>query len=103
MSFSMITPAPPRLNRSQLFVLANKPALFAAAARSAADVVMFEIEDGVPPGEKSAARQNLVAALSEIAWSGRPPLLRRSYGVCPLGSDAKTSVFLWIAPSDAPR
>jgi malyl-CoA/(S)-citramalyl-CoA lyase len=71
LSFSMITPAPPRLNRSQLFVLANKPTLFAAAARSAADVVMFEIEDGVPPGEKSAARQNLIAALNEIDWSGK--------------------------------
>lgn len=68
MSFSTVTPAPARLNRSQLFVLANKPATFEAAARSAADLVMFEIEDGVPPGEKPAARRNLIAALNEIAW-----------------------------------
>ncbi len=69
MSFSITTPAPARLNRSQLFVLANKPATFADAARSSADVVMFEIEDGVPPGEKPAARQNLIAALKDIDWS----------------------------------
>jgi hypothetical protein len=44
MSFSAINPAPARLNRSQLFVLANRPATFQAAERSAADVIMFEIE-----------------------------------------------------------
>jgi len=65
MSFSIITPAPARLNRSQLFVLANKPATFEAAARSSADVVMFEIEDGVPPAEKPVARRNLVSALND--------------------------------------
>lgn len=80
MSFSVITPAPARLNRSQLFVLANKPATFEAAARSSADVVMFEIEDGVPPGEKPAARQNLIAALNGIDW-GRKSLSVRINGL----------------------
>ena len=68
MSFSIVMPASARLNRSQLFVLANRPATFEAAARSSADVVMFEIEDGVPPAEKPAARQNLIAALNDIEW-----------------------------------
>ena len=76
MSFSVTTPAPARLNRSQLFVLANKPATFDTAARSAADVVMFEIEDGVPPGEKPAARQNLIAALNEIDWGTKSLSMR---------------------------
>jgi len=80
MSFSMVTPAPARLNRSQLFVLANKPATFEAAARSSADVVMFEIEDGVPPGEKAAARQNLIAALKDIDW-GRKSISVRINGL----------------------
>ncbi len=80
MSFCIITPAPARLNRSQLFVLANKPATFEAAARSSADVVMFEIEDGVPPGEKPAARRNLVAALNDIDW-GRKSLSVRINGL----------------------
>lgn len=80
MSFSIITPAPARLNRSQLFVLANKPATFEAAARSSADVVMFEIEDGVPPAEKPAARRNLVVALNDIDW-GRKSLSVRINGL----------------------
>ncbi|MEQ1611699.1 MAG: CoA ester lyase [Hyphomicrobiaceae bacterium] len=80
MSFSTVTPAPARLNRSQLFVLANKPATFEAAARSAADIIMFEIEDGVPPGEKPAARRNLIAALNEIDW-GRKSLSVRINGL----------------------
>jgi len=80
MSFSIVTPAPARLNRSQLFVLANKPATFEAAARSGADVVMFEIEDGVPPAEKPAARQNLIAALNDIDW-GRKSLSVRINGL----------------------
>ncbi|MCH9054233.1 MAG: CoA ester lyase, partial [Proteobacteria bacterium] len=49
MSFLEIKPAPARLNRSQLFVLATRPETFEAAAASEADVVMFEIEDAVPP------------------------------------------------------
>lgn len=80
MSFSITTPAPARLNRSQFFVLANKPATFQGAARSSADVVMFEIEDGVPPGEKPAARQNLVAALRDIDW-GRKSISVRINGL----------------------
>src|SRR6201999_4276725 len=76
LSFSIVTPAPARLNRSQLFVLANKPATFEAAARSAADVVMFEIEDGVPPAEKPAARRNLVAALNDIDWGRKSVSVR---------------------------
>ena len=68
MSFSVTNPAPARINRSQLFVLANKPATFEAATKSSADVIMFEIEDGVPPSEKPAARQNLIAALNDLNW-----------------------------------
>jgi malyl-CoA/(S)-citramalyl-CoA lyase len=80
MSFSAINPAPARLNRSQLFVLANKPATFEAAQRSAADVIMFEIEDGVPPSEKAAARQNLIDALNTKNW-GRKSLSVRINGL----------------------
>ena len=79
-SFSIVTPAPARLNRSQLFVLASKPATFEAAARSATDLIMFEIEDGVPPGEKPAARRNLIAALNDIDW-GRKSLSVRINGL----------------------
>jgi malyl-CoA/(S)-citramalyl-CoA lyase len=80
MSFSAISPAPARLNRSQLFVLANKPATFEAAERSAADVIMFEIEDGVPPSEKAAARRNLIDVLNNKNW-GRKSLSVRINGL----------------------
>ena len=76
MSFRIPTFAPARLNRSQLFVLANKPESFGAASRSSADVVMFEVEDGVPPQEKSAARQNVVAALNDIDWGNKSICVR---------------------------
>lgn len=61
-------------------MLANKPATFEAASRSAADVIMFEIEDGVPPGDKPAARRNLIAALRDIDW-GRKSLCVRINGL----------------------
>jgi len=80
MSFSIIEPAPARLNRSQLFVLASKPETFATAAASATDVVMFEIEDGVAPSDKPAARRNLIAALNDIDW-GRKSLSVRINGL----------------------
>jgi malyl-CoA/(S)-citramalyl-CoA lyase len=64
------------LNRSQLFVLANKPQGFEAASRSSADVVMFEVADGVPPQEKSAARQNVIAALNDIDWGNKSICVR---------------------------
>lgn len=66
MSFKISREASPRLNRSHLFVLANKREKIDSAAQSVADVVMFEIEDNVPPGEKPAARQNVTAALNDL-------------------------------------
>ncbi len=60
MSFTIIQEAPPRLNRSHLFVLANRSERFETASKSVADVVMFEVEDNVPPDEKPAARRNVI-------------------------------------------
>jgi malyl-CoA/(S)-citramalyl-CoA lyase len=80
MSFETIAQAPPRLNRSQLFVLANRPETFEAAAKSVADVVMFEIEDAVPPDQKPQARRNVVEALNDIDW-GKKSLSMRINGL----------------------
>ena len=80
MSFLQIKQAPARLNRSQLFVLANRPETFEAAAASEADVVMFEIEDAVPPDEKPQARKNIIEALNEIDW-GRKSISMRINGL----------------------
>ena len=76
MSFSNIDQAPARLNRSQLFVLANRPETFEAAATSEADVIMFEIEDAIPPDEKPQARKNIIEALNDIDWGKKSISMR---------------------------
>jgi len=80
MSFLQIKQAPTRLNRSQLFVLANRPETFETAAACEADAVMFEIEDAVPPDEKPQARKNIVEALNDIEW-GRKSISMRINGL----------------------
>jgi malyl-CoA/(S)-citramalyl-CoA lyase len=67
-NFLEIKQTPARLNRSQLFVLANRPETLENAAASEADVVKFEIEHAVPPDEKPQARENIVEALNDIDW-----------------------------------
>jgi malyl-CoA/(S)-citramalyl-CoA lyase len=76
MSFLEIKQAPARLNRSQLFVRANRPETFEVAAASEADVAMFEIEDAVPPDEKPKARKNIIEALNDIDWGQKSISMR---------------------------
>lgn len=76
MSFTPIERAPPRLNRSQLFVLTTRPETFAPAADSDADVILFELEDAVPPAEKATARKNLLEALNDIDWGTKTLSMR---------------------------
>lgn len=54
----------PVLPRSYLFVPANRPERFAKACAAGADVVIVDLEDAVPPTEKSAARDSLARWLS---------------------------------------
>lgn len=71
MSFTQ-QPAPPaRPNRCQLFVPGTRPDLFPKAAASAADVVNLDLEDSVAPGDKPAARTNVLAAIREVDWGGK--------------------------------
>jgi citrate lyase subunit beta/citryl-CoA lyase len=46
------------------------------ASRSAADVIQFELEDGVPPSRKIEARQKIAQALQKFDWSGKLTLVR---------------------------
>ncbi|HSE77581.1 MAG TPA: CoA ester lyase [Alphaproteobacteria bacterium] len=71
MSFTVIEQQRPRLNRSELAVPGSQPQLFEKAARSAADIVFLDLEDAVAPDDKERARQNVIAALNDIDWSGR--------------------------------
>jgi malyl-CoA/(S)-citramalyl-CoA lyase len=68
MSFTEIKPATQRLTRSELVVPGATPALFEKAARSAADVVILDLEDAVAPDDKVKARENVRTALEEIDW-----------------------------------
>ncbi|RMD63878.1 MAG: CoA ester lyase [Alphaproteobacteria bacterium] len=68
MSFTIIEPAPARLNRSELAVPGSNPALFEKAARSAADVVFLDLEDAVAPDDKEQARKNVIEAINDIDW-----------------------------------
>lgn len=71
MSFTQIEPATQRLTRSELVVPGATPALFEKAARSAADVVILDLEDAVAPDDKVNARENVRTALNEVDWGAR--------------------------------
>lgn len=76
MSFLMIEPAPPRLNRSELAVPGSQPQLFEKAAKSAADVIFLDLEDAVAPDDKAQARKNIIKALNEIDWGKKTMSIR---------------------------
>lgn len=60
-----------RLQRSELAVPGSNPAFMDKAADSDADVVFLDLEDAVAPPDKVQARENVVAALRDIDWSGK--------------------------------
>ena len=66
MSFTIVEPAPARLNRSELAVPGSRPELFEKAARGDADVVFLDLEDAVAPDDKPQARRNVIAAIDDI-------------------------------------
>lgn len=76
MSFTLIEPATPRLNRSELAVPGSSPQFFEKAAKSAADVIFLDLEDSVAPDDKPQARKNVIAALKDIDWGSKTLSLR---------------------------
>ncbi|APX89556.1 CoA ester lyase [Brevirhabdus pacifica] len=71
MSFR-IQPSPvSRPNRCQLFGPGSRPAIFEKMAASAADVVNLDLEDSVAPDDKAQARQNIIAAISDVDWGDK--------------------------------
>ena len=68
MSFTQIPPRTPRLTRSELVVPGATPALFEKGLRSAADVVILDLEDAVAADDKASARKNVATALNELDW-----------------------------------
>ncbi|WP_041793634.1 HpcH/HpaI aldolase/citrate lyase family protein [Pararhodospirillum photometricum] len=76
MSFTLVTPAPARLNRSEQAVPGSNTKFLQKAATGDADVVFLDLEDAVAPSEKEAARRNIITALNEYDWSSKTVSLR---------------------------
>uniref|UniRef100_A0A7S3RZS2 HpcH/HpaI aldolase/citrate lyase domain-containing protein n=1 Tax=Strombidinopsis acuminata TaxID=141414 RepID=A0A7S3RZS2_9SPIT len=70
-SFTLVEPAPARLNRSELAVPATRTELFEKAAKGTADIIFIDIEDSVAPDEKEVGRKNVIQALNEIDWGNK--------------------------------
>ena len=80
MSFTIVEPAPARLNRSELAVPGSRPELFEKAAKSNVDVLFLDLEDAVAPDDKEKARRNIVQALNELDF-GKKTLSVRINGL----------------------
>jgi malyl-CoA/(S)-citramalyl-CoA lyase len=78
MSFKQIRYARSRISRSHWFILTTDPSSIKAAARSRADVVMFELEDAIPPDQKEVARKTVLEALNDIDWGEKTVSVRIS-------------------------
>jgi malyl-CoA/(S)-citramalyl-CoA lyase len=76
MSFTVVAPRTPRLQRSELAVPGSSPQFFEKAARSAADVVFLDLEDAVAPDQKVPARRNTVQAINDVDWGDKTLAVR---------------------------
>ncbi|MGH2557909.1 MAG: HpcH/HpaI aldolase/citrate lyase family protein [Thermomicrobiales bacterium] len=65
-----------RLERSELAVPASNWRMIEKAAGLDADVAFLDLEDAVAPGEKAAARVNVVRAFRELDWGRKPRAFR---------------------------
>lgn len=66
----------PKIRRSALYTPGANPSVLQKAARSDADVLIFDLEDAVAPDAKVDARRHVVAALSDPALQGRSVVVR---------------------------
>ena len=65
-----------RLRRGLLFVPGTRPERIAKAAAMAADGVILDLEDAVPPAQKAQAREWVVAALRRVDFGPRERIVR---------------------------
>lgn len=64
------------IRRSLLITPGNRPERLASAAASAADGVVFDIEDGVAPADKPRARAEIATALARLDFGRRERIVR---------------------------
>jgi citrate lyase subunit beta/citryl-CoA lyase len=65
-----------RVSRSVLAVPASKWKMIEKGPLSGADLFFLDLEDAVAPNEKADARKNVVWALKELDWQGKPTFYR---------------------------
>jgi citrate lyase subunit beta / citryl-CoA lyase len=65
-----------RISRSILSVPASRYEMAEKGPSSGADLLFLDLEDAVAPNEKAAARENVIRAIKELDWQGRPSLYR---------------------------
>lgn len=65
-----------RVSRSVLAVPASKWKMVERGPLSGADLFFLDLEDAVAPDSKAEARKNVVRAVKELDWQGRPTLYR---------------------------
>jgi citrate lyase subunit beta / citryl-CoA lyase len=65
-----------RVSRSVLAVPASREKMVEKALSSAADLLFLDLEDAVAPDSKSDARRNVIRAVQELDWQGRPTFFR---------------------------
>lgn len=75
-SFTVVEEATPRLNRCELYVPGTQAKIIPKAAKSAADVVVMDLEDSVSAGEKEIARKNVIKALQEVDFGSKTVAVR---------------------------
>ncbi|MFL5761048.1 MAG: HpcH/HpaI aldolase/citrate lyase family protein [Thermomicrobiales bacterium] len=62
--------------RSELSVPASNWKMIEKALASDADIAFLDLEDSVAPSEKPPARRNVVRAMRELDWRGKPRAFR---------------------------
>ncbi len=72
----MTPPTPLMPWRSLLYVPAHNEKFIGSAARRGADAVILDLEDGVPPAHKDAARRGLEEAAASVGVDGGNVLVR---------------------------
>jgi citrate lyase beta subunit len=65
-----------KATRSLLAVPATRRKMAEKALASAADAVFLDLEDAVAPDSKAEARKDIVRAVKELEWRGRPTVFR---------------------------
>ena len=65
-----------RVSRSILAVPASSTKMVEKGLSSGADLLFLDLEDAVAPDSKAEARKNVVQAVSELDWRGRPTMYR---------------------------